>query len=355
MTASSLYKVFIIDFMTPYQVKYHGIPSLPEEIIDASIVLRSIVYASALINDEDLVDKLVKAVIEGRVRSTSILPVVRVNDRESVPLIPFPVLLKVLLAENLAKGNIKVLRGINYTTPKTLTSLLKHAISGTVEIIEKDGVKIRVNSEAYSIRSGVLISHGEENVASKIKSPLFYYIDFIRNRIDRLSNASDPYHSSYIMPSHEMYFMIEMPKDNEIVKTILSAIKLLEDIGIGSKKSLGLGKFKIKEIFDLENYSKELYELINNSDGYWTAMGKFYPEETVFDEVFYESDIVAGVSGHIMPYKLPALKTMLPGATVGCMDEPPKGLTKLVEKPGKSIIVFNPIFYGIKNLRCSKP
>ncbi len=348
MSHRLVYKVFVVEFTSPYQVKYHGIPSLPEEVIDASIVLRSIVYASSLIGGD--VEGLVDAITAGEVRATSILPTIECANAGIVPLVPFPSLLKVLLVEKTVKGDPKVVRGISYTIPDVVGELSKSVVEGEV-VIEEEPTVIRVSGREYRVKATVLLP-STSKLVDCIGNSLFYYVDFIRNRIDRITGAADPYHSSYVMPAQRMYFIVQLPSD--LVNTVVSAVRLLEDMGIGSKKSIGLGRFRIEKILDLEDYSRELYGMVkDNGDKmcYWVSMGKYFPEEA-YDSVFYESDIVAGISGHVIPYTIPALKVMLPGATIGCSEEAPIGLKELVNHPSKSIVVFNPLFYALKDLRC---
>ncbi|RLG79558.1 MAG: hypothetical protein DRO40_12650, partial [Thermoprotei archaeon] len=234
-----------------------------------------------MLYDQEVVDSLTQNVLDGNVRATSILPLIET----STPLLPFPVLFKLVLATKINIGDVTKIKSLKYITPKALDKIIKPLEEDVyvsigenyLEFIDPSGVK-----EQFYYKTGILATLDEKPSLDKVTN-MFYTVDYIRNRIDRISGAADPYHMACTMPLQKMYFILYIG-DEDLVKVIHSSIKLLAETGIGSKHSVGLGKFKIVEAKNIEEFnpilSRYLPSTLNDESYYWVSMGKYAPKDS---------------------------------------------------------------------------
>ena len=70
-----------------------------------------------------------------------------------------------------------------------------------------------------------------------------------RNKLDRITMASDIYYAKYVKYVSPLYFLIEVREEVKcgfkVVELVRNALKYLEDEGLGGERSIGCGKFKI--------------------------------------------------------------------------------------------------------------
>lgn len=295
-------------------------------------------------------DLLVHNILNGDIRATSILPLIEAN----IPLLPFPVLLKLILAKKTSTGDIAKTKSLKYITPKALNKTVKLLREDVHVDIDENYLRFTTSSgmeEQLYCKTGILAILDEKQLIDKVTT-MFYTVDYIRNRIDRISGAADLYHMACTMPLQKMYFILYIG-NKDLVKIVHSSIKLLAETGIGGKHSIGLGKFRIVETENVEEFNPILYKYLpstpDDESYYWVSMGKYVPENNrELVEKYYEADIVAGIGGGIIPYRLPATKVMLLGSTISTSSRKiPKGLIDRLDSIIPSIILFNPIFYKL--------
>lgn len=341
-------KAYILHFHSPYQVKYRGMSSRSEKIIDSSIVARSIVYALSLL-DRGYAEELVRAVESDEVRFSSILPILNRGNGGVEPLIPFPHYLKIKLIEKMVKGDLKEVKKIQWATIDSVVELggaLREDSECRVEV-GGEYARIIVGDREFKASNNIMFREG-----IIVPEKLFSEIRYIRNRIDRITNAADPYHQEAVLPLTHQYLLVEC-SENNICDLISTGLRLLSDIGIGSKRSAGLGEFKLLEDNTLNTSITEKFSKITSGDkGFWVSLGRFIPfnDDVDLDGSYYSIERVAGISGGYNPYKLPYVEVLGMGSTIKTKSSKrPRGLTITLTIDGrKSIISYNPLFYNIK-------
>lgn len=289
--------------------------------------------------------------VKGDIRVTSVLPMI--EDRK--PLLPLPILLKNYLIDRTVTGDITKIKKLKYITPEALDTIVKLlSVKKDVDVTATDdSLNISTPSKdekRFYHKVGILVSENEKNMLRKIMK-IFEFIGYVRSRIDRINGAADIFYTSYVMPLEKLYFIV-FSKNRKDMEVIHSAVKLLEELGIGGGKFVGLGKFQVLRVSDNVKdlnsiLPKYLPQQQNDRSTYWVSMGKYVPDDNVVKK-YYEADIVAGVSGGITPYKLPLIKVMLLGTTISTANNYiPRGFTKKMDYTIPSLILFNPLFYKL--------
>ncbi|WP_457611761.1 type III-A CRISPR-associated RAMP protein Csm4 [Methanocaldococcus sp.] len=165
----------------------------------------------------------------------------------------------------------KELKKVNFISLKAYLELLKSDK-------ETNYFNDLIENSNLGIRNKVLAIKEELEIIGENK--LFSVYDEEKNTIDRVYSRTVEgglYRIEYIKyhPDVKLYFLIDYPKDIE--KDIKASIKLIEDEGLGGKRSIGAGQFKEIDIEKIKN--KDFKELFAKESDNKMLLGVGYPKK----------------------------------------------------------------------------
>jgi len=354
-----MYKVFHIHFDSPYRVHYGQLKTQPVPIIDSSTILRSLIYASHLLYDEDQFNEIIDWIVHGKLRISSVLPTVK-QGKEFLYLLPIPYLIKAKIFKAIQRiEHNKKIKTIEWISLGTLAQLRDLPLENMVlkEMQSNDSKEtlliIDINGKLFIIYNRVLVTEKEFKTFKEVIPSRFYERVIIpKNRIDRVSSASDVFNLAAYKSITTNYVILYV-EDDYIAKYIHSALKLLSDLNIGSRRRVGYGHFKILAENDFPSIFNYLFEDYYSA---WVPLGLYVPSRTVLDSILWEKSYLRvekyyGLAGDGISYKLPYLNCIVARSTLIFPDKStmPTGLIHVERKPFESyILYFNPLFYGVK-------
>ena len=352
-------KVYVVRMTSKYFSKFGTLPMYSAGFISSYTFARAITYAVSILYSSD-VREFINSLKNDNIRFSSFFPLIDVNSKSQIFLIPIPLLLKIHLAQNLTKGHrralgiIKRLRWISTDTLQTLLGILGKGIQ--IEYKEIDGKEALViesdGSNSLMISGNILHSHPIQIPPIGIKPGGIIHT---HNIIDRISCATDIYHLEYLYFRTKLYFVVAS-KNQEMMHRVDSAIKLLGELGLGSKRTVGSGKFRIVKILEADKPVVKLFkDLINTKGTHWVSLGYYIPDENVLEHIdwnrsFVEHTQIWGLSGIISPQRIPLTFPAKEGSTFALKtaDSIPKGDIKIFIGDGhEQLLYFSPIMIAL--------
>lgn|GEM_PF-6830130 len=246
-------KTVVIKFSSPVHMGERGIG-----IEEASPYIRSDTLYGAIISTistfygEDIADEIVKCFLEGKppFLVSSLFPVLQEEYMLPIPLSLF----KILRETSIDIKAIGILKHIQYVSIdffKKYVNGSKIGLTIKEETKEKRYLEFNIEGEVYrgvpeGWGYGVIVKkniiEGKENYISFRKSK------FPKNRLDRISLASDIFYVGLIDFNCKHYFILHVEKD--YFNTIITAIKMLGYLGLGGERTYGYGRFRVEKILD---------------------------------------------------------------------------------------------------------
>lgn len=230
--------ITILEFESPYHIGWRG----PSPIIDHATVLRALASIAYSVGDT----VAARAIREGRVRATSILPAAR-TENELRLLAPFPPIPTMTKKFKRSKAFAPL------ATIAKLMNTLSECVTEDIPLIEEvgDGIALRCGSVTplHSLTTG---GDGGVNIITLddrpkvIEAPAYVPVRHYRNRIDRVTGAADLYElRGYRLVGAAWVGLYS--EDDSVLRRVAALMNLLGTLGIGGFRSKGWGRFKVLE------------------------------------------------------------------------------------------------------------
>jgi len=239
-----------IRFTSPYHVGWRE----PELLIDGSTLLRAVVSLTYSLDSRELIEDMLKC----SANISSALPTISCGKEEKI-LAPFPPLP--------AMGSMSKL-GISWITLNALSKLVRELNAcvhdggspflGRADT-KRDGEELYIRVECrkhkekiklmeLKAHGGIAHIEGEQNSCEATEG-IFRKVKSFRNRLDRLTAASELYQISGYLPSVPLSVVVIAPERAQ--KNLEALFKLLSEIGLGGFRSRGWGRFELAERMEL--------------------------------------------------------------------------------------------------------
>ena len=312
----------LIRFRKGYRVGFRE----PEQIIDHSTILRAVLSVAYMIGDSVLISKI------GEYAASSPFPAVPCIEGSVKLLIPFPPLPMI--------G--KETKKISWITLKAAVKLLEHLRSclrhgGTpivyLKVYNTDRtlvVKCYHSKESvplceFYVRGSVACDEDEIDKFTEDVTSVFFPIEEIHSRIDRVTNAADLYRVTGY--GHRYYLWLAISCPDDLIPHVETALNILSRMGIGSCRSRGWGQFEILDVGKDLNICKEDSEALLNycgrvSNTFNILLGALKLGPWIDQQYsFVKFRVISGISGSpVTTYKLPVLIVADSGSIVYIRD-----------------------------------
>ncbi len=338
----------LIRFRKGYRVGFRE----PEQIIDHFTFLRAILSVAYMIGDNVLINRI------GECATSSLFPAVPCIEGSVKLLIPFPPLPMI--------G--KETKKISWITLKAAVRLLKHLClclkhggtpvaylkvsdTGKILVIECYYSKESVYPCEFYVRGSVACDKDEGDKFIEDITSVFFSIEEVHSRIDRVTNAADLYRVTGY--GHRYYLWLAISCPDDLVPHVETALNILSRIGVGSCRSRGWGQFEILDVERDLNICKEDYEALSNYCGRVSntlnillgalRLGPWIDQQYSF----VKFRVISGISGSpIATYKLPVLIVADSGSIVYIRDaEKYNAILKVKTNipDFEPVMIFNPL------------
>lgn len=279
-------EAFRVDFEKGFRVGYRR----PERVVPAVAVLRALASVASMTGDTGLL----RAVLEGRVAASAILPALHDGGR-LVPLVP-------LAPQGVVHASLSKSAGLGrkarlYATlggARRLAEALDTAGCGAAPCAELVG-ELSKRLKVVVLKGGdaVLVDDGEEAAVARATPTDVGLAAEHRNAIDRLTSSASPFLVTYAKPRGPMVLLVEHEGLD-----VERALKLLGELGLGGLRSRGLGRFTARKI-DLGE-SRGVAPLSRASTGrYAVSLGEVPLSSDAVDwrRSFFELSVITGYVG----------------------------------------------------------
>jgi len=352
-------KVYVVRMTTKYFSKFGTLPMYSTESVNSYTLARAITYAISILHPEEIpwfIDQLKN----DNVRISSFFPLIDLNSESQIYLIPIPLFIKIYLAENIERGSrkafgvIKRLRWISIDALRTILGILGR--THPVGYVETDGEErlVVLDENISFVVSGSILHTDRISISLTEIEP--NKIIHTHNIIDRISSATDIYHLEYLYFRTKLYFVVAS-KNQKIMNRVHSAIKLLGELGLGSKRTVGSGRFQVLEIHGADEPIVKFFgDQINCQGTHWVALGYYIPHENLLGQIdwnnsFIEYTQIWGLSGIVSPQRIPLTFPIKEGSTLALKNKTsiPLGDIKIfVDDGSRQLLYFNPVMISLR-------
>jgi len=333
-----------IRFTSPYHVGWRE----PEPLIDGSTILRAVMSLAYSLDARDLIEDTLNC----SVKISSALPTISCGKEEKI-LAPFPLL-------PATSGMSKL--GISWITLNALSKLVRELNAcvhdggspflGRVNT-KRDSEELDIPVECKKQKGkielmklkarGSIVQLEEEQSSCDVARDIFRKVRSFRNRLDRMTAASELYQVSGYMPSVPLSVVVIAPE--RLQKNLETLFKLLSGIGLGGFRSRGWGMFEFVEGRELPNM-----KLSFSGPGYYALLSStpYLNGYADLGKSFITLRYIEGIGGAAhSEYQLPFLIAADAGSLVyfnASLDR----CSETIESGSwtKAHLLFNPVLLG---------
>lgn len=296
-------------FKTPYHVGWRE----PREVISSITILRSLAYLASNLG----LSSIISDIRDGKLRSSSIMPTLPGRDgklRLLVPAIRLPSRSKLSIKWLSLRALHEIIKVMNSQKCIPLINEVKD-VNGLYEVGIICGGKVL----RFKVRNNVMVCSDE--VKELIFTDVIIPYREVRNRIDRITGATDLYPITGYRALTPMWLVIQCDKEGLIDKLLT----ILSTMGLGGLRSRGLGKFDIKNVIISNNYLDILMNgLRYDGQGYYINLGAslFSSKFIDLDRSLLELNVLEGIAGTSnTSYTLPKVLFIREGSIVYLKDD----------------------------------
>jgi len=332
-------RVVVVEFDKGYHVGWREL----RRIIDHTTILRALIYVAYLTN----AIKCIEVLSKGGLEASALLPTVSDSEEQLRLLAPFPKIPCLGKA-----GRVRGLFVTLSTLGKVLNYIARCGMNGGVpvaqEVIAGDEIMVKcaeVKKEVLVLKKvkGIACMDKEcDKVTPRFPEELFSIVSEYRNRIDRLTGATDVFEVYRIKPFTHLWLAFR--GSEEAVECGIRCLEVLQRLGIGGLRSRGWGRFRVVTNAKVSSEDREVLERLSGwLQGYNYLLGLMPPGDWVDIEHTYATrEVIMGLAGPSNnEYRLPIIYTMDIGSIVYAKT-PPLPQTFLLDG-GRAILLFNPV------------
>ncbi len=232
----------LIRFRKGYRVGFRE----AEQVVDHSTILRAVLSVAYMMSDEALIEEI------GSCVASSLLPAVPCVDGSVKLLVPFPPL--PMIGKETKKISWITLKAAVRLLEQAQLCLLEHGGTPVVYLKASDHGKVlalkcycsgkSISLYEFHVRGSVACDKDEGDKFAEDVTSVFFPIEEVHSRIDRLTNAADLYRVTGY--GHRYYLWLAISCPDYLVPHVETALNILSKVGIGSCRSRGWGQFNIE-------------------------------------------------------------------------------------------------------------
>ena len=329
---------FLFNFNTPFHVGWRR----PQNYIDGSTIARALMYLAYMLKRTELID----GVIQRRIKFSGLFPATYTEDNK-IKLLLHPLSIPLVgKLENVEAFTLQAIREFLNALSCEEDDVAFKVINGKIYVHGK-GTKVNVKRSEH----GNVICRLKEDIVAPEK--LFIKHVEHRNRIDRISHASDLFSVSGYVVNIPMWMLCEA--DQKLLDETSFLLNLLGEFGLGGYRGRGWGRFTVRRLEKDDIDGSDIEFIREMRSGKWRIPLGYIPLRSIISckhgRVYYDIDVIEGYSGTVFSYVLPKVIVCKPTCAIEC-HLIQGDIIPIDDKPGydRIVIPLNPPVLGECNV-----